>query len=140
MQRGGGNFSFFFPAPPAAGLWQWFSDPPGPSTSVSQCRVELALFQVGLATKRSLFARGPCHLSLGSRHEQLAPPAVGGGGGALRLFPPKAGSRRTQCKLHPTPKARKKIARLAHVTPHSFGGRGGAIFSISSALDALHPE
>ena len=39
----------------------------------------------------------------------------------------------------PNPKASKKIARLAHLTPHS-GGRGGAIFSISSALDALDPE
>ena len=71
----------FFAAPPAAGPWQWFSNPLGPSTSVSQCRVKLALFHVGLATKRSIFARGPSHLSLGSRHEQRAAPSVGGGGG-----------------------------------------------------------
>ena len=43
-------------------------------------------------------------------------------------------------KNSPNPKARKKIARPAHLTSHSFGGRGGAIFSISSALDALDPE
>ena len=45
-------------------------------------------------------------------------------GETLRLFPPKAGSRRPQCKQSPNPKSRK----------------GGAIFSISSALDALDPD
>ena len=40
----------------------------------------------------------------------------------------------------PTPKARKKIARHAHLTLHSFGGRGAQSFSISSALDALGPD
>ena len=58
-------------------------------------------------------------------------------GKTLSLFPTKAGSRHSQSKTSPNPKARKKIARHAHLTPHSFGGRGGAIFSISSALDAL---
>ena len=42
----------------------------------------------------------------------------------------------------PNPKAKKKIARHTHLSPLSFGGRGGAIFSISSALSAqdLGPE
>ena len=43
---------------------------------------------------------------------------------ALRLFPPKAGSRRPQAQKSPNPESRKKIARHAHLTPHSFGGRG----------------
>ena len=43
-------------------------------------------------------------------------------------------------KNSPNPKTRKKIARLAHLTSLSHGGREGAIFSISSALDALGPE
>ena len=47
---------------------------------------------------------------------------------ALRLFPPKAGSRRPQVQNSPNPKSRKKIARLAHLTPHSFGGRGAQSF------------
>ena len=59
---------------------------------------------------------------------------------AQRLLPPKAGSRRPRVQNSPNPKSRKKIARLAYLTPHSSGGRGGAIFSISSALDAQDPE
>ena len=46
----------------------------------------------------------------------------------LRLFPPKAGSKRPQVQTSPNPKSRKKIARLAHLTPHSFGGRGAQSF------------
>ena len=46
----------------------------------------------------------------------------------LRLFPPKAGSRRPQSKKSPNPKARKKIARHACLAPHSFGGRGAQSF------------
>ena len=46
----------------------------------------------------------------------------------LRLFPPKAGSRRPQVQKSPNPKARKKIARLAHLTPLSFGGREAQSF------------
>ena len=44
-----------------------------------------------------------------------------------------------RCKTSPNPKSRKKIARLAHLTPRSFGGRGEQIFSISSALDETGP-
>ena len=42
----------------------------------------------------------------------------------------------------PNPKARKKIARHAHLSPLSSRRKGGAIFSISSALSAqeLGPE
>ena len=38
-------------------------------------------------------------------------------GKTLRLFPPKAGSRRPQWPTSSNPKSRKKIARLAHLTP-----------------------
>ena len=59
----------------------------------------------------------------------------------LSLFPPKTDSRLPQCKKFTQPKARKKIARHAHLALLSFGGRS-AIFSISSALSAqdLDPE
>ena len=59
---------------------------------------------------------------------------------ALRLFPPKAGSRRPRLQNSPNPKSRKKIARFTDLTPHSFGGRGAQSFSIASALSAPGPE
>ena len=44
----------------------------------------------------------------------------------------------------PNPKSRKKIARLAHLTPPPpsplLRRKGGAIFSISSALGAVDPD
>ena len=49
--------------------------------------------------------------------------------------PPRAGSRRSQVQTHSNPKARKKIARHAHLSPFSFGGRERAIFSIASACE-----
>ena len=63
-------------------------------------------------------------------------------GTPLRLLPPSAGSRRSQVQKSPNPKARKKIARHAHLSPPLLRRKGGAIFSISSALSAqdLGPE
>ena len=60
----------------------------------------------------------------------------------LRQFPQKAGSRRPQSKTSPNSKSRKKIARHAHLTPllPLLRRKGSAIFSISSALDALDPD
>ena len=46
----------------------------------------------------------------------------------LRLFPPKAGSVRSRVQNSPNPESRKRIARSAHLTLHSFGGRGGQSF------------
>ena len=61
---------------------------------------------------------------------------------ALRLFPPKAGSRRPQVQNSPNPKARKKIARPRPPRLPLLRSKGGAIFFISSALSAqdLGPE
>ena len=48
----------------------------------------------------------------------------------LRLFPPKAGSRRPQApkKSSPNRKARKQIARHTQLALLSFGGRGAQSF------------
>ena len=52
----------------------------------------------------------------------------------LRLFPPKAGSRRPRVQTSPNPKSRKKIARLTHLTERERNS------CISSTLEALGPE
>ena len=58
--------------------------------------------------------------------------------GPCACFPPKAGSRRPQCKPHPTPSRGKRLRG----TPTSplLRRKGGAIFSIVSELDALDRE
>ena len=85
------------------------------------------------------FGRCVCHACLSIRNNARAsnknapvPSAPAPSAGltsrakSLRLFPPKAGSRRPQSKPHT--KAMKKIARLAHLTLLSFGGRGAQSF------------
>ena len=61
-------------------------------------------------------------------------------GKTLRLLPWKAGSRHPRVQTSPNRKARKKIARLAQLTSPLLRRKEGAIFSISSALDAPDPE
>ena len=46
----------------------------------------------------------------------------------LRLFPPKAGSRRPQVQDDSTPIRGKRLRGTAHLTPHSFGGRRAQSF------------
>ena len=63
----------------------------------------------------------------------LAPSAGLTSRNPLRLFPPKAGSRRPRVQTSPNHKSRKKIARLVHLTPppplpHSYGGREAQSF------------
>ena len=48
-----------------------------------------------------------------------------------RLFPPKAGSRRPQCKPHPTPRRGKRLRGKPTSLPTPTEEGGGAIFSIS---------
>ena len=57
----------------------------------------------------------------------------------LRLFHPKAGSRRPKCTPHPNPR-RGKILRGTPTSPPLLRRKGSTIFSISSALDALDPD
>ena len=58
----------------------------------------------------------------------------------LRLFPPKAGSRRPQCKYITQLQVEEKDCEARPPHPPLLRRKGSAIFSISSGLDAPGPE